>query len=65
VPLAWRIFAVTAIVFTAGLVALALSPATVSTRVLVGEAVHLVGGLAVLLLINLFLVRRSLAPFCV
>jgi two-component system sensor histidine kinase UhpB len=61
-PLAWRIFAVNAIVFTAGLVALAFSPATVSTRVLVGEAVLLVAGLAVLLVINLFLVRRSLAP---
>jgi two-component system, NarL family, sensor histidine kinase UhpB len=61
-PLAWRIFAVNAIVFTAGLVALAFSPATVSARVLVGEAVLLVAGLSVLLVINLFLVRRSLAP---
>jgi two-component system sensor histidine kinase UhpB len=61
-PLAWRIFAVNAIVVTAGLVALALSPATVSSRVLLQEAAILAGGLVVLLVVNLFLVRRSLDP---
>jgi two-component system sensor histidine kinase UhpB len=62
VPLAWRISVVNAVVFAAGAAALTLSPATVSTRFILEEAAILAGGLAVLLLINLFLVRRSLDP---
>lgn len=61
-PLAWRIFAANAAVLAAGLIALVFSPATVSTRVIVEEALILVSGLAVLLLLNLLLVRRSLTP---
>ena len=61
-PLAWRIFVANAIVFAIGLTALMISPATVSTRVLVEEAAILVAALIVLLAINLFFVRRSLAP---
>jgi two-component system sensor histidine kinase UhpB len=60
--LAWRIFAVNAIVFTAGVAALVLSPATVSARGTREEVAVLVTGLAALLLINLYLVRRSLRP---
>jgi two-component system sensor histidine kinase UhpB len=61
-PLAWRIFAVNAIVFAAGVAALVLSPATVSSRGTLKEVAVLVTGLCALLLINLYLVRRSLAP---
>lgn len=61
-PLAWRIFVVNAAVFAVGALALVLLPVTVSTRVIVEEAAIVLGGLAVLLLINQLLVRRSLAP---
>jgi two-component system, NarL family, sensor histidine kinase UhpB len=60
--LAWRIVAVNAAVFAAGVAGLVLSPATVSARVSVREVVVLLSGLAALLLINLVLVRRSLDP---
>jgi two-component system, NarL family, sensor histidine kinase UhpB len=60
--LAWRIVAVNAIVFAAGVAALVLSPATVSPQVTRREVIVLLTGLAALLLINLVLVRRSLDP---
>jgi two-component system sensor histidine kinase UhpB len=58
----WRIFAVNAVVFALGAAALALSPATVSFPIILAEALVLAGGLAAILLLNLFLVRRSFAP---
>ncbi len=61
-PLASRIFAVNAAVFALGVAALALSPATVSSPIALAEALILVAGLVAILLANLFLIRRSLAP---
>ena len=61
-PLAWRVFVVNAVVFTAGTAALALSPATVSFPIALTEALVLVTGLSAILLLNLVLVRRSLQP---
>jgi two-component system sensor histidine kinase UhpB len=61
-PLAWRIFLVNAAVFAVGTAALALSPATVSWPIALAEAVVLIAGLAAILVVNLLLVRRSLAP---
>ncbi|WP_258054938.1 sensor histidine kinase [Streptomyces sp. Ru71] len=57
----WRIFSLNAI----GLVvaaALLLGPVTVSTPVLPGEALVVVGGLAVLLVVNAVVLRVGLAP---
>ena len=50
------------VVFLAGTLALALAPVTVSERVLRSEAVVLAVGLAIILLTNALLLRRSLAP---
>jgi two-component system, NarL family, sensor histidine kinase UhpB len=61
-PLAWRIFLVNAAVFALGAAALALSPATVSWPIALAEAAVLAAGLTATLLVNLVLVRRSLAP---
>ncbi|HEV3478670.1 MAG TPA: histidine kinase [Gaiellaceae bacterium] len=61
-PLVWRIFMLNAMVFVVGTAALALSPATVSFPIILTEALVLSGGLALTLLLNLFLVRRSLVP---
>ena len=58
----WRLFALNAAVFVLGTLALALSPATVSFPVELTEAIVLVVGLTVMLLVNLFLVRLTLAP---
>jgi two-component system, NarL family, sensor histidine kinase UhpB len=60
--LGWRIFVVNAAVFALGTIALALSPATVSFPIVLAEALVLTLGLSAILLVNLFLVRRSLAP---
>jgi two-component system sensor histidine kinase UhpB len=61
-PLYWRVVLTNGVVFLVGTVALALSPATVSTRVLQSEAVVLAIGLGVILVVNALLLRRSLAP---
>lgn len=60
-PLFWRVCVTNGVVFAAGTAALALSPATVSSRVLISEATILAIGLAVILLTNALLLRRSLA----
>ncbi|WP_229787228.1 MULTISPECIES: sensor histidine kinase [Actinokineospora] len=57
-----RLSLINGLVFTAGTLALALSPATVSRTVLQTEIVVLAVGLAGILAINALLVRRSLAP---
>jgi two-component system sensor histidine kinase UhpB len=57
-----RIFLVNAAVVAAAVVALALSPVTVSDPVALREAVVLVAGLTVLLVVNLALSRRMFAP---
>jgi two-component system sensor histidine kinase UhpB len=61
-PLAWRIFAVNAVILVAAALALALSPATVSFPIALTEGAVLAVGLVGLLLMNLVLVRRSFAP---
>lgn len=61
-PLYWRVVLTNGLVFVVGTVALAFSPATVSERVLASEAVVLGIGLAVILVTNALLLRRSLAP---
>jgi two-component system sensor histidine kinase UhpB len=58
----WRLFALNAAVFVLGTLALVLSPATVSFPVRLTEAIVLVVGLTVMLLVNLVLVRVTLAP---
>ena len=60
--MAWRIFLVNATVFALGAAALALSPATVSWPIALAQALVLTVGLTATLLVNLLLVRRSLAP---
>jgi two-component system sensor histidine kinase UhpB len=62
IPLYWRVFAMNASVFIAGVVVLAVSPATVSSPLTPAEAIVLVGGLAALLGANLMLLRVSFAP---
>jgi two-component system sensor histidine kinase UhpB len=61
-PLYWRVVLTNGLVFVVGTAALALSPATVSSRVLLSEAVVLAVGLTVILTTNALLLRRSLAP---
>ncbi|MFB9893155.1 HAMP domain-containing sensor histidine kinase [Planobispora takensis] len=58
----WRLFAINGLVFTAGTLVLALSPATVSSPVLLTEVPVLTVGLALILAANALLLRRSLAP---
>ncbi|MEU9890980.1 HAMP domain-containing sensor histidine kinase [Sphaerisporangium sp. NPDC051011] len=58
----WRIFVINGVVFTAGTLVLALSPATVSTPVHRAELPVLAAGLALILAANALLLRRSLAP---
>ena len=60
--LVWRVFILNALVFALAAAALALSPATVSFPILLTEALVLIAGLVAILLLNLLLVRRSLAP---
>ena len=57
-----RLFALNGLVFTAGTLVLALSPATVSSPVLLAEIPVLIVGLAVILTANALLLRASLAP---
>jgi two-component system sensor histidine kinase UhpB len=62
ISLVTRIFVVNAAVLVAAVVALALTPVTVSDPVALQEAVVLVTGLTVLLIVNLALFRRTFAP---
>lgn len=58
----WRIFAINAALLTGAMVALAVSPATVSSELLVRELIVLGVGLVLVLALNFLLVRRSLGP---
>lgn len=58
----WRVFGANAAVLIAAGLALALSPVTVSSPITLQEATTLVAGIALMLLINLALMRRSFAP---
>jgi two-component system sensor histidine kinase UhpB len=62
VSLFWRIFLLNAAVLVTATVALALGPATVSTPVVLTEAVILAVGLAAMLVANAALLRIGLAP---
>lgn len=62
VPLFWRVYLAAAAVLILGALALVLLPVTVSERTLPAEIAVLAGGLALLLGVTMFLVRRSLAP---
>jgi two-component system, NarL family, sensor histidine kinase UhpB len=61
-PLAWRIFVVNAAIVVGAAVVLAVSPATVSSPILLTEVAVLALGLVAILAVNLLLVRRSFAP---
>ncbi|WP_244929460.1 histidine kinase [Nocardioides sp. W7] len=61
-PLYWKVCLINGTVFLGGTVALLLSPASVSRRALVSEAVVLTLGLTVMLVTNALLLRASLAP---
>lgn len=58
----WRVFVINATLFGAATVTLAVSPATVSSDLQPRELVVLVVGLALVLIFNLLLVRRTLDP---
>ena len=58
----WRIFIINAVLLTVATLALALSPATVSSDLLLHEVVVLTFGLVLVLVLNLVLVRRTLDP---
>ena len=58
----WRVFGLNALVFVVAGLILAVSPLTVSWPITLAQATTLVGGIAVMLLINLALMRRSFAP---
>jgi two-component system sensor histidine kinase UhpB len=57
-----RVFVPNALVLVIACLLLILSPATVSSPVAAHEALTLVGGLAALLLVNLFFMRRAFGP---
>lgn len=57
-----RLFLINGLVFTVGTLVLALSPATVSSRIKLAEIPVLLVGLAVILTANAVLLRSSLAP---
>ncbi len=58
----WRAYVVNTGVLVAAAFVLALSPATISDRILVVEAVVLAVGVAVVLTVNLLLLRRVFGP---
>jgi two-component system, NarL family, sensor histidine kinase UhpB len=62
VSLLWRVFAINAAVLTAAMLALVVSPLTVSFPVALAELVALTAGLVALLVVNLALLRRVFAP---
>ncbi len=61
-PLFWRVCLINGVVFLLGTALLAFTPATVSSRVVLSEAVVLVVGLGVIVTTNALLLRGSLAP---
>jgi two-component system sensor histidine kinase UhpB len=62
VSLLWRVFGINAAVLTAAMLALVLTPLTVSFPVALTELVVLIAGLVALLVANLVLLRRVFAP---
>ena len=62
VELFWRLFLLNALVLVAGATLLVLTPATVSSRVVVAEVGVLLAGLALMLLSTAVLLRAGLRP---
>jgi len=62
VSLLWRVFAINAAVLIAAMLALVVSPLTVSFPVALAELAALTAGLVALLVVNLVLLRRVFAP---
>ena len=60
--LLWRVFAINAAVLSSAMLALVVSPLTVSFPVALTELVVLAAGLVALLVVNLALLRRVFAP---
>ena len=58
----WRIFSLNAVVLAVATAGLLLGPVTVSTPVVLTEAVVLIAGLAAMLVANAVLLRLGLAP---
>lgn len=58
----WRVFVINAVLVGGATAALAISPATVSSELQAREVVVLVLGLALVLVLNFVLVRRTLVP---
>lgn len=58
----WKVCAINGAVLCTGTLALMLSPVSVSRRVLLSEAVVVVVGLALVLVLNAILLRRALGP---
>ena len=58
----WRVFGLNALVLVVAGLVLAVSPLTVSWPITLAQATTLVAGIAVMLLINLALMRRTFAP---
>jgi two-component system sensor histidine kinase UhpB len=57
-----KVFLTNAVLFIVAGAALALTPATISKPITLGEAVLLVVGLSAMLVVDLFLMRRTFAP---
>ena len=62
VSLFWRVFAINAAVLVAAVAVLALSPATVSSRINASEVAVLAIGVAAVLAVNLLALRRVFGP---
>jgi two-component system sensor histidine kinase UhpB len=60
--LSWRVFIANAVVLCVAAAVLLISPVTVSHPVSAREAAVVVGGLCVMVVLNLWLVRRTLEP---
>ena len=58
----WRVFAINAAVLVSAAFLLIVTPATISPRVALVEALVLAGGVAAALAVNLFLMRRAFGP---
>jgi two-component system, NarL family, sensor histidine kinase UhpB len=62
VPLLWRILTVNAAVITGAVAVLAFSPAQIPAPVNLRSSLVVLGGLALVLVANLFLLKRAVAP---
>jgi len=62
VPLIWRVLIGNAVVVAAGVLVLALSPATISSPIAGNEAAVLVAGAALVVVVDFFLLRQAFRP---